>query len=53
MPHYNLHSLDPGGSRMKFRLSMAAAALIAPLCAGAQEYPAKPVRLIIPVKGLS
>ena len=33
---------------MASRLLLAAAALAVPLCAGAQEYPAKPVRLIIP-----
>src|SRR5688572_32997467 len=35
-------------SPMASRLLLAAAALAVPLCAGAQEYPAKPVRLIIP-----
>src|SRR5688572_14527777 len=33
---------------MNSKLMLAAAALAFPLCAGAQEYPAKPVRLIIP-----
>src|SRR5690242_16004373 len=41
--------LDPQKVRnMRRRLTLAAAALLVPLTLCAQEYPAKPVRLIIP-----
>lgn len=37
---------------MRLKLVMAAVALIAPVVSHAQEYPAKPVRLLIPWAGI-